>query len=94
MKYRNTFMLIGLFLSLSVAGAADKPDARVEDWMLRNGRLMVDGKWVFLKIGKPLSFWGQRVASLKRTPKKNPDREREAPLPHKWGHPGASHGHE
>ena len=54
MQYRNTFMLIGLFLGLSVADAADKPGARMEDWKLRNGRLMVDGKWVFLKIGKPL----------------------------------------
>jgi hypothetical protein len=25
-----------------------------KDWQIRNGKLYVDGKWVFLKIGKPL----------------------------------------
>lgn len=38
-----------LWASASVAG-----EARAADWTLRDGRLFVDGKWVFLKIAKPL----------------------------------------
>ena len=28
--------------------------ARYQNWIIRNGKLLVEGKWVFLKIGKPL----------------------------------------
>jgi len=34
--------------------AGQKSSARHKDWRIRNGKLYVDGKWVFLKIGKPL----------------------------------------
>jgi hypothetical protein len=42
-------------LASGLCGAADGADsARAADWVLRQGRLYVQGEWVFLKIGKPL----------------------------------------
>lgn len=38
----------------AMAAAALAGDARSNDWVIRDGRLFVNGTWTFLKIGKPL----------------------------------------
>src|SRR3954468_7740249 len=49
--------LIGLACAIALCLPplmAAASEARAGDWVLRDGRLYVDGHWVFLKIGKPL----------------------------------------
>ena len=40
-------------------------DARSADWTIRDGKLHVDGTWVFLKIGKPLRNFADAAACQK-----------------------------
>ena len=52
-------------LALQLPAAAG--DARDSDWAIRDGRLCVDGRWVFLKIGKPLRNFADSAACQKLT---------------------------
>jgi hypothetical protein len=57
MRYWQAAGGIGVVAAMAsgFCGAADSgSSARAADWVLRQGRLQVDGKWVFLKIAKPL----------------------------------------
>ncbi len=50
---------------LAAVGPAQASDARSSDWTIRDGRLHVDGRWVFLKIGKPLRKFSDPAACEK-----------------------------
>lgn len=60
-----------LFLIATVFWAAAVPvvaaEARAGDWTIRDGRLHVDGRRVFLKIGKPLRKFSDPAACAKLT---------------------------
>jgi acetyl esterase/lipase len=49
-------VVFGLFAAAGSGGlsAAFASEAREADWAIHDGKLYVDGRWVFLKIGKPL----------------------------------------
>jgi len=54
-KSLSPLAILLLTCSLAVTSAhANDAGARQEAWTLQDGRLMVGGEWVFLKIGKPL----------------------------------------
>lgn len=53
--------LLALVLTLGLCFASTA-HARPEGCVLRDGRLFVNGEWVFLKIGKPLRNFGDAAA--------------------------------
>ena len=61
-----TGMLLVLLAALIVAQTPTAAsDARSRDWTIHDGRLYVDGEWVFLKIGKPLCNFADPAACQK-----------------------------
>ena len=61
-----TGMLLVLLAALIVAQTPTAAsDARSRDWTIHDGRLYVDGAWVFLKIGKPLCNFADPAACQK-----------------------------
>ena len=57
----NLFVLC-LATLVAVVSPAAAGEARSSDWAIRDGRLHVDGRWVFLKIGKPLRKFSDAAA--------------------------------
>ena len=61
-----TGMLLVLLAALIVAQTPTAAsEARSRDWTIQDGRLYVDGEWVFLKIGKPLCNFADPAACQK-----------------------------
>lgn len=60
MKLPAVFVLVAALLCQATPLTAS--DARSEEWTIRDGKLRVDGTWVFLKIGKPLRNFADPVA--------------------------------
>lgn len=59
--------LIALFVTalLTPMPPAAAAGARSGDWTIRDGRLLIDGHWTFLKIGKPLRKFSDPAACEK-----------------------------
>ncbi|MEI6239931.1 MAG: beta-galactosidase [Planctomycetia bacterium] len=65
MVARTLLVLLGAFIApWPPAGAGEAHEA---DWTICDGRLHVDGEWVFLKIGKPLRNFADQAACEKLT---------------------------
>lgn len=57
--FKIGFAMLFCSMALMVTG---EPSARHENWQIRNGKFYEDGKWVYLKIGKPLRDFSDPVA--------------------------------
>lgn len=61
-------LLVGFAAAILISPApAAASEARSSDWTIRDGKLYVDGRWVFLKIGKPLRVFSDPKACQKLT---------------------------
>jgi hypothetical protein len=59
---RRQVLLVLVASLLCGATSSQASDARTGDWTIRDGKLHVDGTWVFLKIGKPLRNFADPAA--------------------------------
>ncbi|MEX0669901.1 MAG: hypothetical protein WD060_05545 [Pirellulales bacterium] len=59
-------VLLFFLVAIAFLGLAN-PSAASDDWTIRDGKLYVDGSWVFLKIGRPLRNFADPAACQKLT---------------------------
>ena len=61
----GNLLVVCIVALVAAGGPAVAGDARSSEWTIRDGRLHVDGRWVFLKIGKPLRKFSDPTACEK-----------------------------
>ena len=59
---RRAFLCGTIVALICPVHPCEASDSRSGDWKIRDGRLYADGRWVFLKIGKPLRNFSDRAA--------------------------------